>query len=60
MKAPAILTGILRWTESIAHKVKKRKKKSTGISKREIWRSVFEPTVAGIAVPEGPVSRIDV
>ncbi|KAE9411539.1 hypothetical protein BT96DRAFT_961400 [Gymnopus androsaceus JB14] len=42
-----------RWTESIAHKVKKRKKKSTGISKREIWRSVFEPTVLGIAIPEG-------
>lgn len=56
LKLCLFLTRLFRWTESIAHKVKKRKKKSTGISKREIWRSVFEPTVLGIAIPEGPVS----
>ncbi|KAJ3845446.1 phosphatidylinositol 3 and 4-kinase-domain-containing protein [Lentinula raphanica] len=47
-----------RWTESIAHKVKKRKKKSTEHSKREIWRSVFEPTVVG-SVTEGMVKTLD-
>ncbi|KAF4620550.1 hypothetical protein D9613_000667 [Agrocybe pediades] len=33
-----------RWTESIAQKVK-RKKKATGSSRKQIWHSVFEPTV---------------
>ncbi|KAJ4002015.1 phosphatidylinositol 3 and 4-kinase-domain-containing protein [Lentinula boryana] len=47
-----------RWTESIAHKVKKRKKKSTEHSKREIWRSVFEPTVVG-TVADGTVKTLD-
>ncbi|KAJ3896253.1 phosphatidylinositol 3 and 4-kinase-domain-containing protein [Lentinula edodes] len=46
------------WTESIAHKVKKRKKKTTEHSKREIWRSVFEPTVVGNVV-DGTVKTLD-
>lgn len=37
-----------RWTESIAQKVK-RKKKVSDHSRKQIWRSVFEPTVLGIA-----------
>ncbi|KAF9071700.1 phosphatidylinositol 3 and 4-kinase-domain-containing protein [Rhodocollybia butyracea] len=52
-------TAFKRWTESIAHKVKKRKKKTAEHSKREIWRSVFEPTVAGISVTEDPLKTLD-
>ncbi|KAF8798733.1 hypothetical protein BYT27DRAFT_7202857 [Phlegmacium glaucopus] len=33
-----------RWTESIAQKVK-RKKKTPDHSRKQIWRSVFEPTI---------------
>ncbi|KAJ3517217.1 hypothetical protein NLJ89_g658 [Agrocybe chaxingu] len=36
-----------RWTESIAQKVK-RKKKTTDRSRKQIWRSVFEPAVTGL------------
>ncbi|KAJ4483446.1 phosphatidylinositol 3 and 4-kinase-domain-containing protein [Lentinula aciculospora] len=47
-----------RWTESIAHKVKRRKKKTTEHSKREIWRSVFEPTIVGTPA-DGIVKTLD-
>ena len=40
------------WTESIAQKVK-RKKKIPDHSRKQIWRSVFEPTV--FAVPSSGV-----
>ncbi|CAA7263169.1 unnamed protein product [Cyclocybe aegerita] len=36
-----------RWTESIAQKVK-RKRKTTDRSRKQIWRSVFEPAVTGL------------
>jgi hypothetical protein len=44
-----------RWTESIAQKVK-RKKKVEDHSKKEIWRSVFDPPVIGVSAPSGLVS----
>jgi hypothetical protein len=38
-----------RWTESIAQKVKtRRKKKVEDHSKKEIWRSVFDPPVISL------------
>lgn len=40
------------WTESIAQKVK-RKKKTPDHSRKQIWRSVFEPTI--FAVPSSGV-----
>ncbi|KAH9895131.1 phosphatidylinositol 3 and 4-kinase-domain-containing protein [Cubamyces lactineus] len=47
-----------RWTESIAQKVK-RKKKVDDNSKKEIWHSVFEPQyVASLSYP-GPVKTLD-
>ena len=36
------------WTESIAQKVK-RKKKTPGLSRKQIWRSVFEPTIFAVS-----------
>lgn len=39
-----------RWTESIAQKVK-RKKKTPDHSRKHIWRSVFEPAVTGPPSP---------
>ena len=35
-------TGLVRWTESIAQKMKRRKKVEDH-SRREIWQSVFDP-----------------
>lgn len=47
----------LRWTESIAQKVK-RKKKVEDRSRKQILRSVFDPPVIVTTVPPiGPVSR---
>lgn len=46
-----------RWTESIAQKVK-RKKKVEDNSKKDIWHSVFEPQYIPSGVPTGPVSLI--
>ena len=44
-----------RWTESIAQKVKRKKTKVPDLSQRkQIWRSVFEPTIPGVPSP-GPV-----
>lgn len=42
------------WTESIAQKVK-RKKKTPDHSRKQIWRSVFEPTI--FAVPSSGTVR---
>ena len=36
------------WTESIAQKVK-RKKKTPDHSRKQIWRSVFEPTIFAVS-----------
>ncbi|KIK03471.1 hypothetical protein K443DRAFT_676654 [Laccaria amethystina LaAM-08-1] len=47
-----------RWTESIAQKVK-RKKKVSDHSRKQIWRSVFEPTVVGISSSGAPVKTLD-
>ena len=44
-----------RWTESIAQKVK-RKKKVEDNTRKEIWRSVFEPTIPPGNVDSGVVS----
>ncbi|KAI0081899.1 hypothetical protein K474DRAFT_1748215 [Panus rudis PR-1116 ss-1] len=48
----------LRWTESIAQKVK-RKKKVEDNSKKEIWRSVFDPPVTVVSVDYGPLKTLD-
>ena len=42
------------WTESIAQKVKRRKKVEDN-SRKEIWHSVFAPEVAPVFVDESPV-----
>ncbi|KAL0956588.1 hypothetical protein HGRIS_002726 [Hohenbuehelia grisea] len=47
-----------RWTESIAQKVK-RKKKTPDNSRKEIWRSVFDPPYTATAVASGPVKTLD-
>ncbi|KAG2015532.1 phosphatidyl inositol kinase [Coprinopsis cinerea AmutBmut pab1-1] len=48
-----------RWTESIAQKVKRKKTKVPDLSQRkQIWRSVFEPTIPGVPSP-GPVKTLD-
>ena len=41
----ALLHCLSRWTESIAHKVKRKQKKKQEHLKRQIWKSVFEPHV---------------
>jgi hypothetical protein len=46
------LTHVFRWTESIAQKVK-RKKKVEDYSRKEIWQSVFEPCAPSFAVGSG-------
>ncbi|KIY74085.1 hypothetical protein CYLTODRAFT_364402 [Cylindrobasidium torrendii FP15055 ss-10] len=47
-----------RWTESIAQKVK-RKKKEPDHSKRHIWRSVFEPHVPAVGTPPSILKTLD-
>ncbi|THH27845.1 hypothetical protein EUX98_g6339 [Antrodiella citrinella] len=47
-----------RWTESIAQKVK-RKKKQEDHSFKEIYRSVFEPTVAPVPSEPGLIKTLD-
>lgn len=49
--------GCTRWTESIAQKVK-RKKKVEDNSRKEIYRSVFEPSVVAYHVDSDPVRRL--
>lgn len=38
-----LATVHVRWTESIAQKVKRKQKKKQEHSKKQIWKSVFEP-----------------
>ncbi|EGO00294.1 hypothetical protein SERLA73DRAFT_107341 [Serpula lacrymans var. lacrymans S7.3] len=47
-----------RWTESIAQKVK-RKKKVEDYSRKEIWQSVFEPHAIVISTSDRPVKTLD-
>ena len=47
----------VRWTESIAQKVK-RKKKVEDNSRKEIWHSVFEPQYVPSIVYTGTVSLL--
>ncbi|KAF9461269.1 phosphatidylinositol 3 and 4-kinase-domain-containing protein [Collybia nuda] len=44
-----------RWTESIAQKVKRKKKVATH-SRKPIWHSVFEPTII-VPVPSGGIIK---
>ncbi|KAL1748661.1 phosphatidylinositol 3 and 4-kinase-domain-containing protein [Schizophyllum fasciatum] len=53
-----MLMYVPRWTESIAQKVK-RKKKASGVQRRKIWRSVFEPYVPPAFEEIGPVKTLD-
>ncbi|KAH7888822.1 phosphatidylinositol 3 and 4-kinase-domain-containing protein [Phlebopus sp. FC_14] len=47
-----------RWTESIAQKVK-RKKKVEDHSRKEIWQSIFDPYISGThGLPEGTVFAV--
>ncbi|KAK2463289.1 hypothetical protein APHAL10511_004944 [Amanita phalloides] len=47
-----------RWTESIAQKVK-RKKKVSEHARKQIWRSVFEPTFVPSFAPERLAKTLD-
>ncbi|KAJ7594149.1 phosphatidylinositol 3 and 4-kinase-domain-containing protein [Mycena floridula] len=53
-------TAFKRWTESIAKKVR-GKKKVTDVptGPKTIWRSVFEPTVMAVTAPETIVKTLD-
>ncbi|KAK0226072.1 phosphatidylinositol 3 and 4-kinase-domain-containing protein [Armillaria fumosa] len=51
-------TAFKRWTESIAQRVK-RKKTVKEHTKKQIWRSVFEPTIFVDAPPAGVVKTLD-
>ncbi|KAF9501752.1 hypothetical protein BDN71DRAFT_1438408 [Pleurotus eryngii] len=48
-----------RWTENIAQKVKRKKKAPDVNSKRDIWRSVFDPPHIDNAQPLGPLKTLD-
>ncbi|KAG5715947.1 hypothetical protein E4T56_gene20108 [Termitomyces sp. T112] len=48
-----------RWTESIAQKVKRKKKASLAHERRTIWHSVFEPQVVITGVPIWNVKTLD-
>ena len=45
-----------RWTESIAQKMKRKKKAEDVHARKEIWRSVFDPPVLPALAPTGIVS----
>lgn len=45
VSAHCYIIFISRWTESIAHKVKRKQRKKQEHLKRQIWKSVFEPHV---------------
>ncbi|KAF9024813.1 hypothetical protein BDZ89DRAFT_1068752 [Hymenopellis radicata] len=47
-----------RWTESIAQRVK-RKKTTPGHTKKQIWKSVFEPTIQSNAPPPTIIKTLD-
>ncbi|KAG6810974.1 hypothetical protein H0H92_009557 [Tricholoma furcatifolium] len=48
-----------RWTESIAQKVKRKKKAGPHHERRRIWHSVFEPQVLTAGVPSVNVKTLD-
>ncbi|KAJ3570961.1 hypothetical protein NP233_g4066 [Leucocoprinus birnbaumii] len=48
-----------RWTESIAQKVKRKHKKKQEHSKKQIWKSVFEPQVLSTSPPSAVVKTLD-
>ncbi|KAG7098530.1 hypothetical protein E1B28_000469 [Marasmius oreades] len=48
-----------RWTDSIAQKVKRKKKAPSGHSRKPIWRSVFEPAVLAPPVQSAIVKTLD-
>ncbi|KAI0315476.1 phosphatidylinositol 3 and 4-kinase-domain-containing protein [Amylostereum chailletii] len=52
-------TAFKRWTESIAQKMKRKKKKEEVHGRKEILRSVFDPPVFGSSTPAGPVKTLD-
>ncbi|KAI0032247.1 phosphatidylinositol 3 and 4-kinase-domain-containing protein [Vararia minispora EC-137] len=50
---------VARWTESIAQKMKRKKKKSPVHEKLEILRSVFDPPVPTKPASRGPIKTLD-
>ncbi|KAG6917823.1 hypothetical protein DXG01_000883 [Tephrocybe rancida] len=48
-----------RWTESIAQKVKRKKKAGPNHERRTIWHSVFEPQVVIVSLLQGNVKTLD-
>ncbi|KAA1471659.1 hypothetical protein DENSPDRAFT_837697 [Dentipellis sp. KUC8613] len=48
-----------RWTESIAQKMKRKKKAEEVYTKKEIWRSVFDPPVAATGAAPVLVKTLD-
>ncbi|KAF8070167.1 phosphatidylinositol 3 and 4-kinase-domain-containing protein [Lyophyllum atratum] len=48
-----------RWTESIAQKVKRKKKAGLNHERRAIWHSVFEPQVLVTTIYHGSVKTLD-
>ncbi|KAF5355032.1 hypothetical protein D9756_005261 [Leucocoprinus leucothites] len=47
------------WTESIAQKVKRKHKKKQEYSKKQIWKSVFEPQVPNTSPSDSVVKTLD-
>ncbi|KAL0574956.1 Phosphatidylinositol 4-kinase LSB6 [Marasmius crinis-equi] len=52
-------TAFKRWTESIAQKVKRKKKAPSDHTKKQIWRSVFEPVVLAPSTQSTIVKTLD-
>ncbi|KAG5653044.1 hypothetical protein H0H81_002561 [Sphagnurus paluster] len=52
-------TAFKRWTESIAQKVKRKKKVGPTHERKQIWHSVFEPQVIIPGVPTATVKTLD-
>ncbi|KAF8993668.1 phosphatidylinositol 3 and 4-kinase-domain-containing protein [Cyathus striatus] len=48
-----------RWTESIAQKVKRKKKAGPEHSRKRIWHSVFEPTIVAGSRNDGIIKTLD-
>ncbi|RDB16775.1 Phosphatidylinositol 4-kinase lsb6 [Hypsizygus marmoreus] len=48
-----------RWTESIAQKVKRKKKVGPSHERKQIWHSVFEPQIIIPGSGVGPVKTLD-
>ncbi|TFY82528.1 hypothetical protein EWM64_g1486 [Hericium alpestre] len=48
-----------RWTESIAQKMKRKKKAEEVQTKKEIFRSVFDPPILATVSPSGPLKTLD-